>query len=382
MSYRRHLMMNGIPGRQIEFIQGNGLQYLITNLHVNENTDAVEIEFAFNNDIVPESRIISCDIVDTPTICLDSNNKFRYYKGSNNWPPCNINGTTDKTIIKVDYKDSKIYHNGEVVLNDMTLPGRDFSNYGSLRIGFGSNQSNFHMNFKLYGFKFWRNDKLIFDGIPIELGNEGYLYDKIGRKKYSNKGSGRFICSTELPYDSDIEYLESSGDGCYINTGAIINSSTYFKIRYGISKTHAEQNEDARFIYAYEPSLGSSYVIICFLTGTEEIRVRWGQSANSNLRVYKNDILTLSKGGTYANNRNETKGTSYAVQIGSTFPISVPICLLSQGSGRIYSAKIGNLDLTPVRIGQVGYMYDRNSGQLYAQQGEGQPFILGQDINI
>ena len=378
--FRRRLMVGGIPGHQIEFIQGTGTQYLITNLHINEDTDAVEIEFALNNDIVTDSRLISGDTVDTPTVCLDSNLKYRYYKATNNWPLCGIDSTTNRTVIKVDYKNNKIYHNGIVALDDIGLSGREFSE--PLCIGFGSNGNDFHMNFKLYGFKFWRNDKLVFDGIPIELGGEGYLYDKIGRKKYSNEGSGRFICSIELPYDSDIEYLESSGDGCYIDTGAIVNSSTYFKIRYGISKTHAEQNKDARYVHAQESSLGSSYVINCFLTGTEEIRVRWGQTASCNLKVYKNDILTLEKSGNYANNKNNTKGTLQGVQIGSTFPISVPICLLSQGSGRIYFAKIGNLDLTPVRIGQVGYMYDRNSGQLYAQQGEGQPFILGPDINI
>ena len=38
-----------------------------------------------------------------------------------------------------------------------------------------------------------------------------------------------------------------------------------------------------------------------------------------------------------------------------------------------------NLDLIPVRVGQVGYMYDRVSGQLFGNAGTGN-FILGPDI--
>lgn len=55
------------------------------------------------------------------------------------------------------------------------------------------------------------------------------------------------------------------------------------------------------------------------------------------------------------------------------------------GSVRLYSIKIygiGNvkiLDLIPVRVGTVGYMYDRVSGRLFGNQGTGE-FVLGSDI--
>lgn len=52
--------------------------------------------------------------------------------------------------------------------------------------------------------------------------------------------------------------------------------------------------------------------------------------------------------------------------------------------GRIYYAiyKINGepvLDLIPVRIGDEGYMYDRVSGRLFGNQGEGK-FLLGPDV--
>lgn len=51
---------------------------------------------------------------------------------------------------------------------------------------------------------------------------------------------------------------------------------------------------------------------------------------------------------------------------------------------RLYSASIslgGNLvrDMIPARAGQVGYLYDKVSGQLFANQGTGN-FVLGPDL--
>ena len=37
------------------------------------------------------------------------------------------------------------------------------------------------------------------------------------------------------------------------------------------------------------------------------------------------------------------------------------------------------LDLIPVRKGNIGYMYDRVSGQLFGNQGTG-AFIIGNDV--
>ena len=52
--------------------------------------------------------------------------------------------------------------------------------------------------------------------------------------------------------------------------------------------------------------------------------------------------------------------------------------------GKIYYCQIidGVLvrDFIPVRVGQVGYMYDRVSGQLFGNAGTG-AFIVGPDVN-
>ena len=46
---------------------------------------------------------------------------------------------------------------------------------------------------------------------------------------------------------------------------------------------------------------------------------------------------------------------------------------------QIYEGNDLVLDLIPVRIGQIGYMYDKVSGQLFKNSGTGD-FILGPDV--
>ena len=56
----------------------------------------------------------------------------------------------------------------------------------------------------------------------------------------------------------------------------------------------------------------------------------------------------------------------------------------SQWTGRMKSVKISQgsaviMDCIPVRIGQVGYMYDKVSGEFFGNDGTGD-FILGADV--
>lgn len=49
---------------------------------------------------------------------------------------------------------------------------------------------------------------------------------------------------------------------------------------------------------------------------------------------------------------------------------------------RIYSFEVvGRLNLIPVRVGTVGYFYDKISGRLYGNAGSG-AFTLGPDVNV
>ena len=46
---------------------------------------------------------------------------------------------------------------------------------------------------KIYYCKIFNSNGLVFDGIPVRVGQVGYMYDKISRQLFSNEGSGNFV---------------------------------------------------------------------------------------------------------------------------------------------------------------------------------------------
>lgn len=59
--------------------------------------------------------------------------------------------------------------------------------------------------------------------------------------------------------------------------------------------------------------------------------------------------------------------------------------IIAFGSAKLYSLYIEEngqkvIDLIPIRIGQVGYMFDMVNGNLYGNAGTGD-FVLGGDVD-
>ena len=177
------------------------------------------------------------------------------------------------------------------------------------------------------------------------------------------------------PYDVEIEYLESTG--AYITLPIVVNNSTYVCIEYSVTKTYAEGGgSDSRMFGVWE---SNSTCAFAFLNGSNQIRHRWGQDVQANLSQTKGERLRFTVSDNTAKNENLTRGTSVSTTIGNSFPNqNFKLFHITHGA-RIYSAKIGNFDLIPVRVGDIGYMYDKASGQLFGNAGTGS-FTLGPDM--
>ena len=197
------------------------------------------------------------------------------------------------------------------------------------------------------------------------------------------------------PYDAEIEYLgtdENSGFGNYIDTNFVITSTTFeihagfelngyvgtvgtyspniindnnsssakrtFWIKYGSQINHIG------FYHTQQGSAGSGSVGLTYntkydikqikgavyLNGT---RTKMNNDSGSNLPFGNNSLTLFSKGG-----------TAYAKCKFYYFKIIDNNILL--------------LDMIPVRVGEVGYMYDRITNKLFGNSGTGS-FILGSD---
>lgn len=191
----------------------------------------------------------------------------------------------------------------------------------------------------------------------------------------------------KLPYDAEVEYLQSSSGTQYIDTGITNNSTVIIDMKMsaqGIDMLNgAEQNTNNRYKWGIN---GSGYLYYGFQNSYTS------SSITGNIDVPY--IYHMEAGNCYINSINNTTCVSGQGSISqySSHSITLFKCysgtkFMSSSSGtmRIYYCNINkssnntNMQLIPVRIGQVGYMYDKVSGQLFSNAGTGN-FTLGPDV--
>lgn len=187
----------------------------------------------------------------------------------------------------------------------------------------------------------------------------------------------------EKPYDAEVEYLESTGTQ-YIDTGI-----------YGSNNSKVEV--DLQLL-----ELGESKAVFGCYSATN-IGLYLYQAGGSSVGKWQFGFGWNANNGTTDTNRHFFVFDNFKVKIDGTIILSVTprnfttthtllMFNMHNNSGGIYSAtgmrlfscKLYNgdtlvRDLIPVRVGTVGYMYDKVSGKLFANKGTGN-FILGPDV--
>jgi hypothetical protein len=184
------------------------------------------------------------------------------------------------------------------------------------------------------------------------------------------------------PYDAEIEYLESTGTQ-YINLGFLqdkqyraemdvfipVSSKTGGWVICGANQTVSIGS----YLSAYN---GTTKFMQMFVAGS------------SSARIPVNDSRTKITIDTAAGMLSGYGSTAVLGEI-NVSPFANYMIFASRAATksfagtRFYSFKyesdLHSVDLIPVRVGDVGYMYDRVSGQLFGNAGTGE-FVLGADI--
>lgn len=181
-----------------------------------------------------------------------------------------------------------------------------------------------------------------------------------------------------LPYDAEIEYLESNGTQ-YINTSLYINTSN-FEVGYDML------GNQLKWGFTHQGSGNGTWIAV------ESVNAFFG-NFNNRVTISTNNTENVIK---YESTSGITVNGSFSRQtfgLGSDSISSRPLYIFAMydfrngidyGTTKLKSFYLKNngelvLDMIPVRVGQVGYMYDKVSGQLFANAGSGS-FILGNDI--
>lgn len=190
-----------------------------------------------------------------------------------------------------------------------------------------------------------------------------------------------------LPYDAEVGYLESTGTQ-FINSGLYASPSmrVVVKINYTAVNTNGAifrsgtnfwygvyVNNNLDFAYTFKDSSGN------FITTSRHVQVNTDyvidfDGPSRALKINSINIQILGTPATLTSNiempilSRVTGGGSFS-----------PSCSAKLYYCKIYVGGTMERDLIPVRVGTVGYMYDRVSGQLFGNVGTGD-FVLGPDV--
>ena len=189
-----------------------------------------------------------------------------------------------------------------------------------------------------------------------------------------------------LPYDAEVEWLESTGTQ-WIDTGVPCGGDTKFDLSVyaqvaGSMLFGASQMYQTNGLYAFignNNSLYANYGNLEFRIASSENTInKWLSISNTDKAWKVNGTVvrilspnTFSSGENFALFCRKQNGVPVGMKSGVRFAS----CKLFNGNSVLVR------DFIPVRVGTVGYMYDRVSGELFGNLGTG-AFIIGPDKTI
>lgn len=215
----------------------------------------------------------------------------------------------------------------------------------------------------------------------LKLGNKSISNLFIGQKAVTKAFLGQKLIwqkATGLPYDAEVEYLESTGTQ-YIDIDVMLGSSDV------VSLVGMPKNGNSFFGNVTDANTRFN---LTGSTGVQRFYFGAGGSGQYDASITFNQVHSYVCGRTFSIDGevknvftvDDFTGTSTAYMFARRYT-SGPNDFIT---GSIYWLKVEHngvlvRDFIPVRKGGIGYMYDRVSGQLFGNQGSGN-FIVGPDV--
>lgn len=194
----------------------------------------------------------------------------------------------------------------------------------------------------------------------------------------------RGMMSKNLPYDVKVEFLKAT-NGAYIEIPHGISGDTYISCDGIIPSSSSD-----RFLLGSSDGWQNRHVMLG-AGGTTGYYLRYGTNAGASIPKSYAEFgvrhTFLKNGVTYKWGNYTKTGANFTKTIQKTYLFAgTSTGEEAMATGRdiiIYNFTMSDndyrIDLIPVRVGQVGYLYDRVSGQLFGNAGTGD-FVLGPDI--
>lgn len=192
-----------------------------------------------------------------------------------------------------------------------------------------------------------------------------------------------------LPYDAEVEYLQSDGNQLIKFTDTIYSATDAVDMEF----TLIAQVNTTSAVFGTRVN-ASVRNFSCLVASNNNIVLDLNDGSYATYRVNsgttgynKRCVIHMERSSKYI----KFDGTTVASSTATSQSFSEPnvdlfgIGLMNRPSIKLYFfqwRRNGSLlhDLIPVRVGQVGYMYDKVSGTLFGNNDTGN-FVLGPDVN-
>lgn len=226
-----------------------------------------------------------------------------------------------------------------------------------------------------------KNGVTVCDFIPVRVGSEGAMYDRVSKQLFRNQGTGVFGYGNDVV---EVEYLESTGTQ-YIDTGRPIPTDFWFDATIDIAGT----DNTYKTLLGARIASGNHDYQFSFQGANNNFLARYGTSNSQYFASRQTGMTRIrvdSGGKLYINE-------SFVIQLGVDSPPEILnmyiFWLNNNGVGsqaakyiRVYSLKFGGTneshDLIPVRVGMEGAMKDTLTRRFYHNAGTGN-FSYGAD---
>jgi hypothetical protein len=241
---------------------------------------------------------------------------------------------------------------------------------------------------RFYGGKMYSSGVMVRDFIPVRKNGVGYLYDRVSGTLFGNANStGSFAVGNDVPYNAEVEYIECDGSA-YINTGVNTASTTSFDFSLYLPQFTNFNPSPWLFGSRSEANQGQMAVLV---NSSSSSHWRYGTKSNISLPFLGGGDYLMSNVGD--SQTLVVNGTSYSVTA-QTFTTNYEFdifCLNVNGThsgfatgmrfkrGKMYQSGTLVRDYIPVRVGQIGYLYDKVSGTLFGNANNTGAFIIGND---
>lgn len=400
--------------QEVEYIESTGTQYIDTEYFASQKS-RIYADFAYTSlDLqarVFGSRADSGENYLTYESYINGNGILAWacQDGTGNWKATGKTANTSRIQLDFNSYQSKITYTGGVSYTENITTTRSTKNKGSLCI-FASNWNNVvnYGKLKLYSFFIENNEEKVRELVPCYQKSDGSigLYDLVEGKFYENAGEGEFLKGRDvtgieeellitgvsrLPNEyQEVEYISTTANGAYIDTGIIPNNNFGFEIELKTLDTAT----DRVVLGVIEQQNTDTRCWIGYINNT--MYYGWNKTlpTSENRPTVSNDTYDVIKVN-YNNNRQFiVNGTVYGTEFPTLSSISKSFCLLGRNWGGTCAAREQTMKyakftsgdkLTHYFIpcyrksdGEIG-LYDLVGKSFYTNAGTGE-FSKGEDV--